>query len=365
MTETDEITAVRQLAEKLRMRVATLEDLRQAAPAFDLVPYAEAVRRGCVAVRWDDGAGDSVPCVVLGDPYDLDSQDWIESRMPAAFSYRVAHKVDITVYLSEQEQGFKALDGVSREIFAGKDGREKTEEISFEKAAEEDSPVVKLVTSTLYDALKAGASDVHLESTGSGLAIKYRIDGALTAAESVPGAELADQVISRIKVMSELDIAERRVPQDGRFKARREGRDIDFRVSVMPSVFGEDAVLRILDRRALSDQLSGLSLDVLGFAPEMKASLRGLANHPYGMMLVTGPTGSGKTTTLYALISESNDGRDKFITIEDPVEYQLAGVLQIPVNEPKGLTFARGLRSILRHDPDRIMVGEIRDPETA
>jgi len=206
---------------------------------------------------------------------------------------------------------------------------------------------------------------MHLESTGSGLAIKYRIDGALTAAESVPGADLADQVISRIKVMSELDIAERRVPQDGRFKARREGRDIDFRVSVMPSVFGEDAVLRILDRRALSDQLSGLSLESLGFEEQLKARLRGLANNPYGMMLVTGPTGSGKTTTLYALISESNDGRDKFITIEDPVEYQLAGVLQIPVNEPKGLTFARGLRSILRHDPDRIMVGEIRDPETA
>ena len=367
MIEADEAATVQQLAEKLRMRMATLEDLRQAAPAFDLVPYAEAVRRGCVAVRW----GDSAPCVVLGDPYDLDSQDWIESRMPAAFSYRVAHKVDITVYLSEQEQGLRALDNVAFDSQKNISS-EKTEEISFEKAAEEDSPVVKLVTSTLYDALKAGASDVHLESTGSGLAIKYRIDGALTAAESVPGAELADQVISRIKVMSELDIAERRVPQDGRFKARMRsgndataGRDIDFRVSVMPSVFGEDAVLRILDRRALSDQMAGLSLDALGFESQLKEKLRALSGHPYGMILVTGPTGSGKTTTLYALISETNDGRDKFITIEDPVEYQLAGVLQIPVNEPKGLTFARGLRSILRHDPDRIMVGEIRDPETA
>jgi general secretion pathway protein E len=179
-------------------------------------------------------------------------------------------------------------------------------------------------------------------------------------------------VISRIKVMSELDIAERRVPQDGRFKARltsgndaKAGRDIDFRVSVMPSVLGEDAVLRILDRKALSDQLTGLSLDVLGFESVLKTRLRELAAQPYGMMLVTGPTGSGKTTTLYALISETNKGDDKFITIEDPVEYQLPGVLQIPVNEQKGLTFARGLRSILRHDPDRIMVGEIRDPETA
>jgi general secretion pathway protein E len=187
----------------------------------------------------------------------------------------------------------------------------------------------------------------------------------LTAAQVMPGTELAEQVISRIKVMSELDIAERRVPQDGRFKARREGRDIDFRVSVMPSVFGEDAVLRILDRRALSDQMTGLTLDVLGFSAEMKEQIRGLASQPHGMLLVTGPTGSGKTTTLYATITEANTGVDKIVTIEDPVEYHLPGVLQIPVNEQKGLTFARGLRSILRHDPDRIMVGEIRDPETA
>jgi general secretion pathway protein E len=192
----------------------------------------------------------------------------------------------------------------------------------------------------------------------------------LTAAGTVPGTELAEQVISRIKVMSELDIAERRVPQDGRFKARHRkgteaGRDIDFRVSVMPSIYGEDAVLRILDRRALTDQLQGLSLDALGFSSEMKHGLRELSMEPYGMLLVTGPTGSGKTTTLYAVISEANKGLDKIVTIEDPVEYHLPGVLQIPVNEPKGLTFARGLRSILRHDPDRIMVGEIRDPETA
>jgi general secretion pathway protein E len=186
----------------------------------------------------------------------------------------------------------------------------------------------------------------------------------------VPGTEVAEQVISRIKVMSELDIAERRVPQDGRFKARHKyggeaGRDIDFRVSVMPSVFGEDAVLRILDRRALSDQLRGLTLDSLGFDEEVIERMRKLSAEPYGMLLVTGPTGSGKTTSLYASITEVNKGLDKIITIEDPVEYQLPGVLQIPVNEQKGLTFARGLRSILRHDPDRIMVGEIRDPETA
>jgi general secretion pathway protein E len=262
----------------------------------------------------------------------------------------------------------KALDNVKVESAAS--SASETPEISFEAASESDSTVVRLVSSTLYDALKAGASDVHLESTAGGLAIKYRVDGVLTAAGTVPGTELAEQVISRIKVMSELDIAERRVPQDGRFKARHRmgteaGRDIDFRVSVMPSIYGEDAVLRILDRRALTDQLQGLSLDALGFSAEMKQGLRELSMEPYGMLLVTGPTGSGKTTTLYAVISEVNKGLDKIVTIEDPVEYHLPGVLQIPVNEPKGLTFARGLRSILRHDPDRIMVGEIRDPETA
>jgi general secretion pathway protein E len=350
----------------LRMPAARLEDLGAGAPAFDLLPYAEASRRCCVALRAADGRLE----VVLGDPYDLDTQEWIEARIGEPFRYRVAHRLDLGAYLSQQESQFRALDGLSNSFSTHTPDKDKTQEISFESAAEADSTVVRLVTSTLYDALKAGASDVHLECNDAGLAIKYRIDGVLTRAESVPGTEFADQVISRIKVMSELDIAERRVPQDGRFKARLKhgteaGRDIDFRVSVMPSVFGEDAVLRILDRKALSDQLSGLTLDSLGFASEMKVQLRNLAKQPYGMMLVTGPTGSGKTTTLYAVISEANKGEDKFITIEDPVEYQLPGVLQIPVNEQKGLTFARGLRSILRHDPDRIMVGEIRDPETA
>ena len=345
----------------LRMPAARLEDLRGAQPAFDVIPYAEATRRCCVALR---SAGGSLS-VALGDPYDLDTQEWIEARVKAPFRYRVAHRLDVAAYLSEQEEGFRALDGISDSVQQDASLSEKTQEISFEKVAEEDSTVVRLVSSTLYDALKAGASDVHLESTATGLAIKYRIDGVLTPAQSVPGTELAEQVVSRIKVMSELDIAERRVPQDGRFKASRNGRDIDFRVSVMPSVYGEDAVLRILDRRALSDQMTGLTLDVLGFESQLKQQLRVLAGLPYGMLLVTGPTGSGKTTTLYALISETNSGQDKFVTIEDPVEYQLPGVLQIPVNEQKGLTFARGLRSILRHDPDRIMVGEIRDPETA
>jgi len=195
--------------------------------------------------------------------------------------------------------------------------------------------------------------------------VRYRVDGVLVHVATLGGLDLCEQVISRIKVMSELDIAERRVPQDGRFKLALKGRPIDFRVSVMPSVHGEDAVLRILDKQTLTDELNGLRLDALGFESDLVRRLRRLAQLPYGMLLVTGPTGSGKTTTLYAAISETNTGHDKIVTIEDPVEYQLQGVLQIPVNEKKGLTFARGLRSILRHDPDKIMVGEIRDPETA
>ncbi|HKU48067.1 MAG TPA: GspE/PulE family protein [Burkholderiales bacterium] len=348
-----------ELSGRLHMPALTLDELRGQEAAFDLIAYAEAARRACVALR---DAGGTVS-VVLGDPFDLDTQDWIEERLSAPFRYQIAKRADIEAYLAQQEAGFRAMDSVTVEQNSTEDTG--TQEISFEAAAEADSTVVRLVSSTLYDALKAGASDVHLESSAQGLAIKYRVDGVLMAADTLPGTELAEQVISRIKVMSELDIAERRVPQDGRFRARREGRDIDFRVSVMPSVFGEDAVLRILDRRALTDQMQGLSLDALGFSPSMKAGLRKLSTEPYGMLLVTGPTGSGKTTTLYAVISEVNKGLDKIITIEDPVEYQLPGVLQIPVNEQKGLTFARGLRSILRHDPDRIMVGEIRDPDTA
>ena len=237
--------------------------------------------------------------------------------------------------------------------------------MSLRAISEYSSPVVKLVNSTLYDALKAGASDIHLEIGSSGLTIKNRIDGVLTTIGVVQGVETAEQAISRIKILAELDIAERRIPQDGRFKVTVKGREVDFRVSIMPSIFGEDAVLRILDKQSLSDELKGLRLDMLGYEGKVLVQLRKLAAEPYGMLLVTGPTGSGKTTTLYAMISEINKGLDKIITIEDPVEYQLPGVLQIPVNEKKGLTFARGLRSILRHDPDKIMVGEVRDPETA
>jgi general secretion pathway protein E len=222
------------------------------------------------------------------------------------------------------------------------------------------------VRSTLRDALKIGASDIHLETVAAGLAIKFRIDGILIPIKQIDDRAQAEQAIARVKVLAELDVTERRVPQDGRFKALDRGRAIDLRVSIMPSIHGEDAVLRVLDKQSLYESTrQTLSLDSLGFEERDIKALRRLSHEPHGMLLVTGPTGSGKTTTLYAAITEINKGQDKIVTIEDPVEYQLPGVLQIPVNEKKGLTFARGLRSILRHDPDRIMVGEIRDPETA
>src|SRR5262245_46745648 len=276
---------IAELAASLRIAAIDLVELQASQPAFDIIPYAEAARRGCVAVRNEAGA----LSIVLGNAYDLDTQDWIEDRLRAEFRYRLAQSEDVTAYLSKQEAALRALDGFAQEEKSSV--KDTAEEISFEAASEGDSTVVRLVSSTLYDALKAGASDVHLESTASGLTIKYRIDGVLTAAQTMPGTELAEQVISRVKVMSELDIAERRVPQDGRFKARHKsgngsdaGRDIDFRVSVMPSVFGEDAVLRILDRRTLSDQMSGLTLDVLGFEDSLKEQLRQLSSYPHGML---------------------------------------------------------------------------------
>jgi len=349
------------LSEAFRMPTLRLDEMRTYSPAFDLIPYAEAVRRSCAALRSPEGD----VFAALADPYDSSTQDWLEEHLRLPFSYRVVHHKELTAYLAQQEEGLRAMDDVGLQADAAGAATQDSQDISIEAISEIDSAVVKLVTSTLYDALKSSASDIHLEKAGSGLVIKYRIDGVLATIKTVEGADFADQVLSRVKVMSELDIAERRVPQDGRFRARSKGREIDFRVSVMPSVFGEDAVLRILDKRSLSDELAGLTLEQLGFEPGIVAELRRLSLDPHGMLLVTGPTGSGKTTTLYAVISEVNKGLDKIITIEDPVEYQLAGVLQIPVNEKKGLTFARGLRSILRHDPDRIMVGEIRDPETA
>ncbi len=348
------------LSESFAYPALDMARLRELQPAFDLIPFTQALERECAACRDETGR----VWFVFADVLNPTMEEWAGHRLGVAFTPALALRDDILAWLHRLEANLKAMDGVGT-MGAETGGRELVEEISLQAIGTDASPVVKLTHSTLYDALATGASDIHLENDPSGLAIKYRIDGVLTQIAHAPGREMAEQVISRVKVMAELDIAERRVPQDGRFKVNMRGREIDLRVSIMPGVFGEDAVLRVLDRQQLSDELKGITLERLGFDTDTLTRVRRLAREPYGMVLVTGPTGSGKTTTLYAALSEINTGRDKIITIEDPVEYQLAGVLQIPVNEKKGLTFARGLRSILRHDPDKIMVGEIRDPETA
>ena len=340
--------------------VETADMLGQAA-AFDLLPLSRALQRACVLQRSAAGA----LLAVLADPFDADLQTWLQARARGPLRFQLALQSDIQAYLSKQEESARALDThVSASGEAQRDGKTAAV-LSFSSVSEATSPAVKLLNSTLYDALKAGASDIHLETTPNGLAVKYRVDGVLDHATSVAGIEAAEHVISRLKVLSELDIAERRVPQDGSFRVEAGGREIDLRVSIMPSIHGEDAVIRVLDKRAMIEAYGSLTLEALGFDAASLRALRGLVEEAHGMLLVTGPTGSGKTTTLYAALTEIHNGRDKIITIEDPVEYQLAGILQIPVNEKKGLSFAKGLRSILRHDPDKIMVGEIRDRETA
>ncbi|MER0215119.1 MAG: type II/IV secretion system protein [Nitrosomonas sp.] len=350
---------MQQLGQLLHMPVLDMKTIHALSPTFDVLSFAEAMMHECVLFRREQDY-----LLAVSNPFSTKLRAWAEERFAVAAEWYLVHPADLSAFFAQQEKTMRAMDQVlpSTELDKTQSG---VEDLSLKSINEGTSQVVRLVHSTLYDAHKSQASDIHLEMTAGALSIKYRIDGVLSSIGVIQGADLAEQVISRIKVMSELDIAERRVPQDGRFKVSIQGREIDFRVSIMPSIFGEDAVLRILDRQALSDHIEGLTLNQLGFNQAAIASIRRLSSEPYGMLLVTGPTGSGKTTSLYAAISEVNKGSDKIITIEDPIEYQLPGVLQIPVNEKKGLTFARGLRSILRHDPDKIMVGEIRDSETA
>ncbi len=342
------------------MPALSLARMEQMTPDFGLLDYADCLRRQCI-ILMDDADG---RFFVASDPFDDRLFTWASYHIEAGFRVAFSHPLEIRALLSRLEEHQQVLSQLIRlETETG--GLEDSEEISLASIAQDESQVVRFVNSTLYDAHKAGASDIHFENTAQGLVIKYRIDGVLAEARRLPDVALTDQVISRIKVMAELDIGEKRIPQDGRFAVTMAAREIDFRVSIMPGLFGEDAVLRILDRQSLTAEAAQLSLDILGFDEDTRSIIRRLAMQPYGMLLVTGPTGSGKTTSLYATLSEINKGNDKIITIEDPVEYQLPGVLQIPVNEKKGLDFARGLRSILRHDPDRILVGEIRDQETA
>jgi type IV pilus assembly protein PilB len=308
--------------------------------------------------------------IALSDPRQIVSIDELSVLLSRKLKVRVATYSQISDLLKKTEQSQRVLEEVTEGFTLDVVGDEEAadENLSIDRLTSDEgniAPVIKLVDTTIFNALERRASDIHIETRDQELAIKYRIDGVLQYAMSPIAKEWYSAVISRIKVMSELDIAERRIPQDGRFRVRYKGRLIDFRVSIMPTIYGEDAVLRVLDKESMSEKFSRLTLDVVGFCEQDLTKFRRYIKEPYGMVLVTGPTGSGKTTTLYAALSEIKNDEDKIITIEDPVEYQIKGITQIPVNEKKGLTFARGLRSILRHDPDKILVGEIRDQETA
>jgi len=310
---------------------------------------------------------DGVLTIAIPDPQNLLGLDELELLLNRPLRLIVSPRADILAALSRSEgssQALKELEAEYRSVLVKEDERGE-EVLSVEKITQDLSPVVKLMDTILLSALQRRVSDIHIEATGRATQVKFRVDGILLPALEPLDVKLHAPLVSRLKVMSDLDIAERRVPQDGRFRMRLNRKTVDFRVSILPSAFGESVVIRILDREAITAGVSALRLDRLGFNPEDLRRFRRAITEPHGMVLVTGPTGSGKTTTLYAAISEINTGDDKIITIEDPVEYQLPGVVQIPVNEKKGLTFARGLRSILRHDPDKIMVGEIRDAETA
>ncbi|MCL2876053.1 MAG: GspE/PulE family protein [Betaproteobacteria bacterium] len=353
------------LGESFAYPAFSMGRLLELQPCFDVLSYAECVSRRVFVARHPSGS----LWLALSDPFDGTTESWV-LRHCAALNARphicLVHPDDLEAWLTQQELLLRAMDGFEAGPGLRDDNGDPTVVITLASIDNDGSAVVKLVNSTIYDALKLQASDIHLECDAGCLHVTYRIDGVLVPITRISGQDMSEQVISRIKVMAELDIAERRIPQDGRFKVRVNEREIDFRVSVMPNIFGEDAVLRLLDRQSLSEEdARSLRLEHLGLDAHSMGAIRRLAARPHGMLLVTGPTGSGKTTTLYAAITEIHTGRDKIVTIEDPVEYRLPRVLQIPVNEKKGLTFARGLRSILRHDPDKIMVGEIRDGETA
>jgi type IV pilus assembly protein PilB len=355
----------RRLAERYRCPFIDLREQRIDPELFRSIPAEMMFRYNFVPLE----ARDSTLVVALADPSQLQLTDELSLLLGKRLQIKVATVSQIGDLLKRTEQSQRVLDqateGFTLQVVG--DEEDSEENISMEKLTSDTgvSPVVRLVDTVIFTALERRASDIHIETRNSEVVVKYRIDGVLQFAMQPLAKDWHATILSRIKVMSELDIAERRIPQDGRFRVRYKGRFVDFRVSIMPSVHGEDAVLRVLDKETLSEKFRNLTLDVVGFDPEEVTHFRRYIHEPYGMVLVTGPTGSGKTTTLYAAINEIKNDEDKIITIEDPVEYQVRGITQIPVNEKKGLTFARGLRSILRHDPDKVMVGEIRDQETA
>ena len=355
----------RKLAERYRCPFVDLREQRIDPDLFRSIPAELMFRYKFVPLE----AHDTTLVVALADPSQLHLTDELSLLLGKRLQIKVATTSQIDDLLKRTEQSQRVLDqateGFTLQVVSEDD--DSDENISMDKLTRDSgvSPVVRLVDTVIFTALERRASDIHIETRQTEVVVKYRIDGVLQYAMQPLAKEWHATILSRIKVMSELDIAERRVPQDGRFRVRYKGRFVDFRVSIMPSVHGEDAVLRVLDKETLSEKFRNLTLDVVGFDGPDKTRFRRYIQEPYGMVLVTGPTGSGKTTTLYAAINEIKNDENKIITIEDPVEYQVRGITQIPVNEKKGLTFARGLRSILRHDPDKIMVGEIRDQETA
>jgi len=356
------------IARRYRCEFVDLNDFQLQHELFKKVPVDLMFRYNFVPL---EETRDGRLAIAIADPSQLMMIDEISLLLGKRIVTKVSTLKQISDILKKTEQSQRVLEEAS-EGFAldviREDEQTGEETISIDRLTAQggdSSPIIRLVDTTIFTALQRRASDIHIETRDDSVAIKFRIDGVLSQAMPPIGKEHHSTIISRIKVMSELDISERRVPQDGRFRVRFNGRAIDFRVSIMPSIHGEDAVLRVLDKESMSEKFRTLTLDVVGFDPEDLRKFRRYIKEPYGMVLVTGPTGSGKTTTLYAAVNEIKTDEDKIITIEDPVEYQLRGITQIPVNEKKGLTFARGLRSILRHDPDKIMVGEIRDMETA
>src|ERR1700685_2912933 len=361
----DEVERAQMLARRYHADFVDLKNFKIQHELFKSVPVDMMFRYNFVPLEQMAGR----LAIAVSDPSKLMVLDEISGLLGQRLVTRVATLSQITELLKKTEQSQRVLDeaseGLAFDVLSNEDSGD--ENISIERLTNEDdiSPIIRMVETTIFTAVERRASDIHLDTFDDSLLVKYRIDGVLQQAMAPIAREHHQTILSRIKVMSELDIAERRVPQDGRFRVRYKGRLIDFRVSIMPTVHGENAVLRVLDKESMSEKFKKLSLDVVGFAERDLARFRRYIKEPYGMVLVTGPTGSGKTTTLYAALNEIKSEEDKIITIEDPVEYQIRGVTQIPVNEKKGLTFARGLRSILRHDPDKILVGEIRDAETA
>jgi type IV pilus assembly protein PilB len=358
-----ELEEARRLAERYRLEFIDMDTFRIDQELFRSIPADLMLRYGFVPYRREG----KMLSIVVSDPRDLPMIDELAVLLATPIKVAVGPRSAIASILKKSESSTRVLEEATEsfQLQLLKEDDLGDESLTVERLTSDISPVIKLVDSTIYTAIQRRASDIHIETGDDAVHVKYRIDGVLQPAMRPIAKQFHSSIISRIKVMAELDIAEKRVPQDGRFKLRMPGKTIDFRVSIMPSVHGEDAVIRILDKESISEQFTELRLDILGFPADELKRFRKYIAEPYGMVLVTGPTGSGKTTTLYAALSEIKSIEDKIITIEDPVEYQLMGITQIPINEKKGLTFARGLRSILRHDPDKIMVGEIRDNETA